>query len=406
MSLTRPEKQAIMTAVVRLGNRVTLADVVAATGMSLQHVSQGLNELAASTLATLDVTEKGEIYYSFPAHLYYSYFAHGASKLLNRIFIRGCQSAFLIFRLSFGLVLIASVLIVLLIALIFQSLVAVWTGYGDHVEVMWTEFFLLLRQFFVQHVLIVKQPQNPEINPLVQSSFLLNCYSFLFGDGNPNQYIMEWRWQLIAQVIRQNEGVVLEEHLAPYMRAGNTRDEPTLFQVLLKFDGQPIVTDTGNIVYIFPSMRGRSEVQSYAFLPAYLEERTWAFTQASSALQMRPVLLLAFANLIGSFAFWIICYIHYSTTGKIPALYAFFGAYGVLFWIIPGVRWLSLKVLNKEIRKRNVAAKAAESKLGQPTSEMLARLEESEQIRRVEPTLDSKSIVYTTAVDMLEQPND
>jgi len=40
-------------------------------------------------------------------------------------------------------------------------------------------------------------------------------FSFLFGDGNPNAGLEERRWQQIATVIRNNEGAVVAEQIAP-----------------------------------------------------------------------------------------------------------------------------------------------------------------------------------------------
>ena len=55
--------------------------------------------------------------------------------------------------------------------------------------------------------------------PETNNNFMMNCFSFLFGDGQPNANLEERKWQLIAQVIKANNGVVTAEQLAPYTGA-------------------------------------------------------------------------------------------------------------------------------------------------------------------------------------------
>ncbi|KAL9315636.1 hypothetical protein ACSQ67_016637 [Phaseolus vulgaris] len=48
-------------------------------------------------------------------------------------------------------------------------------------------------------------------------NFIESVFSFVFGDGDPNQGIEEERWKLIGQYIASNGGVVAAEELAPYL---------------------------------------------------------------------------------------------------------------------------------------------------------------------------------------------
>ena len=50
-----------------------------------------------------------------------------------------------------------------------------------------------------------------------QMNFLESVFSFLFGDGNPNADLEEYRWQAIGSVIRSNKGSVVGEQIAPYI---------------------------------------------------------------------------------------------------------------------------------------------------------------------------------------------
>ncbi|KAL4573577.1 hypothetical protein LXL04_020387 [Taraxacum kok-saghyz] len=48
-------------------------------------------------------------------------------------------------------------------------------------------------------------------------NFIESVFSFVFGDGDPNEGIEEERWKLIGQYITSNGGVVTAEELAPYL---------------------------------------------------------------------------------------------------------------------------------------------------------------------------------------------
>ncbi len=90
----------------------------------------------------------------------------------------------------------------------------------------------------------------------------------MFGDGNPNARLKEDRWQYIAQLIRANGGVVTAEQLAPYTDA-DPKNEDGVLPVLVRFDGRPEVTDSGNIVYLFPSLQISAATAQQSGLPPF-----------------------------------------------------------------------------------------------------------------------------------------
>jgi len=48
-------------------------------------------------------------------------------------------------------------------------------------------------------------------------------------------------------------GVVIKEQLAPYIGGPRRRRQHLAFAA--RFDGKPVVTPTGNIAYVFPSLQ-------------------------------------------------------------------------------------------------------------------------------------------------------
>jgi hypothetical protein len=91
--------------------------------------------------------------------------------------------------------------------------------------------------------------------------FLESVFSYIFGDGNPNAGLEEKRLSLAAQLIRQNNGAVTAEQLAPYCDVpleesiGNYVDESFVLPIVSQLDGQPKVTEDGDIVYVFEDLQ-------------------------------------------------------------------------------------------------------------------------------------------------------
>merc|ERR1712157_91744 len=49
-------------------------------------------------------------------------------------------------------------------------------------------------------------------------------FSFVFGDGDPNEGLESDKWEAIGQIIRRSKGVVTAEQLAPFV-IGEAREE-------------------------------------------------------------------------------------------------------------------------------------------------------------------------------------
>jgi hypothetical protein len=117
-------------------------------------------------------------------------------------------------------------------------------------------------------------------------NFFEAIFSFLFGDGNPNAELEERRWQQIAGVIRNNGGAVVAEQIAPYLDdigEGYAREyEDYMLPVLTRFNGQPVVSPEGQIVYHFPELQTTAASRRRLPVPDYLEEIKLRFSAASS----------------------------------------------------------------------------------------------------------------------------
>lgn len=403
---TSARKRQIIKAIKDLSNRVTVADVVATTGLSLDQVTEELNSVAAQSQATLDVTNVGEVFYNFPPNFAMAYYAQGAKRALLNIWNGIFNALFFLFRISFGITLLLSFLFIFGTILLVQTVIAAGMGASQDVGRMWADFAYLLRRVAMQDIVLWKKQDNFDADPQSGKSrqgFLLDCYSFLFGEGNPNEHLAEDRWKLLAQVIRLNEGIIIAEHLPPYT-GRPAEDEPALFKVLSKFNGFPRLSESGQLIYVFPNMQQRSTNTSYTFMPEYIEEKFWHFSKMSQQT-LRPVLALAIGNFLGSLFFWWLClYTH--RVSKPPALFLFFAIYGTMFVVVPLIRLAVIKFLNWKIAKRNAVTKEFENLIGSPDSEVRLKLEDAEKIRRDFGANPGNNVVYTTQKDYLEQLTD
>jgi putative flippase GtrA len=413
------EKQQVITAINDLGRRVTAADVATKTGLPYLTVSAELNKIAAETGGHLQVATTGDIAYKFDLGFQSAYLARGFHKLLidgaRKLFHLG----FLLLRVSFGIVLIASLLIIIgtmfFVMLYFNRMNDSNDQGSDSSSsffdfLLWRELFETLIWWNYDPYAITDSRGYGQYRGRLQQrarkgNFLLNCFSFLFGDGNPNSDLEERRWQNIAALIKANHGCVVAEQLAPY--TGNDPiNEDGVLPVLVRFDGRPEVTENGNIVYLFPSLQSTASESHAASLPAYLRERTWVFTKCSNE-ELYPVIGVALANLLGSW--WAL------TLALRPpyllfhwlALFNALAAYGTLFVAIPIVRYFVISWLNLRIEERNKRNERFAANLNNKLDTPLQlKLREGSSFAQKDSLIGKSEIVYTTEKDELEQEFD
>ncbi len=395
----------IIHAINDLGNRVTVADVVAKTGMPLAEVSGELNLIAADTNANLEVAQDGDIYYCFSDYLSYTYFRQGISRVINQVGYHTFKVFAFLFRLSFGLILLFSLICLFGIALIIQTLLAGVSGSTESVSGMWRDFFGLVQRLALKDLVHWgREKLKPgSTTGGGRQGFLLDCYSFLFGEGDPNKDFDDEKWKLLAQVIRLNEGVVLPEHLSPYT-GEDPDDEKMLFAILAKFNGMPQVSNTGNIMYVFPSMQKRSEITSYGLLPPLLERKRWTFTTLKKD-ELKKVMGMGALNFVMALTACIFL-VRPSNLNSASFLFLFLCFYALLFMTIPALRLLYTFEKNRMVTKKNERTRQYESLLGNPPAALAQRLEEAEEMRAALAVNGDTSIVYSTKTDYLEQISD
>ncbi|WP_019500960.1 hypothetical protein [Pseudanabaena sp. PCC 6802] len=428
-------REAVMKAVEKLNYRVTVGDVAAHSGLSLATASIQLMSLATDSGGHLQVSQSGDLAYVFSRNF--------RNILLNRSFKLRMQAwlqsawkwAFFLIRISFGIVLIISIAIVVIAIII--ALIALQnsnnsdsssssssssdrsydsrgggvfvsnTGWGNPF-IWWGDPFAVFTPNYYEDKKQLQKSQEPDAK---QMGFLESVFSFLFGDGNPNADLEERRWKAIAKVIRANGGVVAAEQIAPYLDdLGNTSEgyEDYVLPVLVKFNGQPEVSDLGSIVYRFPELQTVGADRKQKKVPTYLEEKLWQFSQAGAG----KVTLSA-----GLGIFYLVASLFLGSLLRSPALagkltgflgfvsgaYWFLLGYAILFLAVPVVRYFVLQGLNAKIAANNQERIKRANDLRKPTAEIEQKLEFARQFATAQNVISADDLAYSTESDLVEQ---
>jgi hypothetical protein len=417
----------LMEAVEQLDYRVTVADVAAQSGLNLDLAERGLMTLAAAAGGNLQVSESGDIVYVFRQNfrdiLRNKYWQLQAKENWEKIW----RILFYLIRLSFGIVLI--LLIVAVVVAITVAILALNSsrdddnnssdrgsssgsggggfGYipiGGYYGWDWTWIFLPDYDDRAYQ----RQRENPELN------FLEAIYSFLFGDGNPNQNLEKERWQLIAQVIRQNGGSVVVEQVAPYLElppaSAKTAelDEDLMLPLLVQFNGRPEVTDRGEIVYRFPELQTTvSDWRSGDRLPTFQAERRYRFSAATGSQRGWAIALGVALFVLSLVLGGLIASGSAATFGAaLPFLRLTFAlglGYSVAFLTVPAVRWWVISRRNDAIEARNQLRQRRAQLLANPTPELASKLQAARRLQQQMTTISDRDLTYTTEMDVTEQ---
>jgi hypothetical protein len=409
-------RKAVLSAIEKLGHRVSAADVAAGTGLSLADSRIALNRIALETRAVLEVSAGGQIAYRFFPDLESVYRLAGLRKLLSKAGSLALTAAFYLLKVSFGILLLASFLTITLVFLV--ALIFILCGIGaanaadgklpnaGGISFHFFDFGDLLTFFSWTVMAGPRAPAIPDYYSqqveIEDRGFFQNCFSFLFGDGNPNSELSEKQWRLIAECIRRNHGVVTAEQLSPYLLRPQA-DCRAMLEVMVRFEGTPEVTPSGNIVYCFPSLQvTASALQNLMEMPDKIQEKEWKFSTVPTG-ELHWVFFFAGANLCGAYALnqhlaWFQPLLPYAAQINLML------AYAVFFMCFPICRQITNAVRNALIETRN--QERARSVAGLAGQDCLRRISEARQFAVRAINLRSQPVVYTTGRSLLDQDPD
>lgn len=415
-----------MDAVDACGGRVTIGDVASKAGLKLNEAQKALQALASDTNGFLEVSDEGDVLYVFPKDYRAKLAAKSFRIKVEPLFEKAKATTEYLVRVSFGTALIASIVLVYttIIALLSssrseddsrgrrggRSYDSGFTFYLSPADLFWywDPYYYRRRRI---------QTDDNKMN------FIESIFSFVFGDGDPNQGIEEERWKLIGQYISSNGGVVTAEELAPYLdvesTGATTNDDSYILPVLLRFDGQPEIDEEGNILYRFPSLQrtassqrsGRKEYVGRRWtdwiggIEKFFNERKWQFSKTSTS-ERAMVIGLGGLNLFGIIILGTMLKdISVKPSGLIKFVIDIFPLlqiYAGSFFAIPLVRWFLVRNRNAQIEKRNQARQLRARALESPDVSLRRKLLSARDMAQ-RTVIGQDRIVYSTDRDLIEQ---
>uniref|UniRef100_A0A7S1I3A1 Uncharacterized protein n=1 Tax=Eutreptiella gymnastica TaxID=73025 RepID=A0A7S1I3A1_9EUGL len=446
-TLTDPKIDSrVVEAVERLGGKVTVADVASSAGVDLQIAAINVRDMAYLTGAAIIVSESGELLYDFgrrPSARLASVSARAslsqAWKKISPYLAKGI-------RIAFGLALFASLATVFVTLTLVNGVFSLTSEEDEERGGGGSSGggFFHPHSFFGPSIWIMPQPyysygyydpyagaEYYEERPQRKMSFFEAVYSFVFGDGNPNYRLDERRYQMIAQVIRDNDGAVVAEQLAPYLEPPESWfqrspdsvvvDEAFVGPVLTRFNGHAEVTDQGDIVYVFDDLRSTSgKSRGHSAVSSFLEEEETTFSRATTG-QKWMAAILGGINVFGAVKLGSIVSVLSILTAKkvitlgpfltaVTGLYPFLCAYAAVFVATPVLRWFVMQGTNAGVSNRNEARYAAavqlQNGLRASGSDTRRKIEGSMQFKGAARNIGNESIAFRSDVDATSQKED
>ncbi len=405
----------IMDSIDNLNYRVTVGDVAAQTGLKLNVAQNGLLALAADANGNLQVAESGDIVYCFPknfrAVLRNKYWQLRWQQWWSKVW----QVLFYLIRISFGIVLITSI-VLMLIAISIMVISISYSSSSDNQRGSNDRggggggFIFLYRLWSFSNFLQWFQPDyTPRNYQLRQNSndenkmsFLESVYSFLFGDGNPNADLEETRNATIGQLIKNNQGSVVAEQIAPFVDKTDT-SEDFMLPILIRFNGHPEVSPQGELIYYFPELQITAKQRNKSALPDFLKEEFWRFSQASSN-QILLAIGLGVVNLI--LALMLNSLLQYEISIAfitfISSIYGILLGYGIAFLLIPLLRYFWIQRRNGKITIRNQSRQEKAIALQKLDSSLREKIAYARKFAQ-QKIISEQDLVYTTETDLLDQ---
>ena len=425
---------AVMKAVESLDYRVTVGDIATQAGLDLNLAQQGLIALAADTQAHLQVSESGEIAYEFPqnfrAILRNKYWRIRLQEAWSRIW----GVLFYLIRISFGILLILSILVI--VAAITILVIAASSSQRDDDRgssggsgggFMFIPRFWIGDLFWLFHYdqsygnrysRHSRHSQSRNHRPLRRHAgndsdmnFLEAVFSFLFGDGDPNADLEERRWQAIGAVVQNNGGAIAAEQVAPYLddvgEGWAKENEDYILPVLTRFNGTPEVSPKGNIIYHFPELQVTARDRGRTSVAAYLKEHLQSFSQAKGG-QLTAVIGLGIVNFVAALILGGLLQ-DQAMVQQIGGFIVFVNgiywlllAYGTAFLGIPAIRYFWLQRKNRQIERRNEARQERAVTLNEVGPEIQEKIAFAQQFA-AQTVVSKENLAYTTEKDLTEQ---
>jgi hypothetical protein len=318
--------------------------MVAGTALPLETVRELLPRASDEYRGRLEVTESGEILYSFP-HGFISRYRSLPVRLqqIGGKFLRGLEKAgAAVFKVWIMVMLVGYFLLFMLIALaaLMLSVVSV-SGSNSNGRARRNGdggmYFagnilnLIIRLWFYSELFkprYASSPVRPKGKPLHKAVF-----SFVFGDGDPNAGWPVREQKAVITYIQANRGVIsLPEFMAlTGLKPEQAESEITAYCV--RFGGLPEATGEGTVVYRFDPLMLKTDVQTGR--PGSTLKELWNFSSNSPGMNRAFVLINGINLAFGSyFLYFTLNLKRLVLSGWEPGFWLFAKAYSFFYRLL------------------------------------------------------------------------
>ena len=376
----------IITALKRRKKGAVAADISADTALPLHEVRQLLPKAADEYSGHLQVTESGEIMYTFPDGFTSRYRGAGVKlKKIAVIFFKGLKiTSVFLFKIWIMIMLIGYFLLFIAIALgaVVLSMAAQSKSSDRRSAHMGPNLFgIIWRIWFVSEITRprygyqqVPVTQKEKGRPMHKAIF-----SFVFGEGDPNKNWNEMQDKTIISYIQSNNGVISIVEYMVFSGKNSLEAEKDILSFCARFGGSPEVTEEGTIVYRFDELLLRSDSRKFAELSPPVK-RLKTFSDNKKNKNIWFIVINAVNLFFGSYFLYnaittgfLLTEIQYQAASYLYAIVHWFlhavtlnppavigvvlGAvpfvFSLLFWLIPAIRKYMENKENEEIKLSN-----------------------------------------------------
>ena len=395
--------------------RLTVGDCALLAGIPLVKAKRELMILSSITGSRIEVDENGELIYTFPIDFEKTLMRKNIRSKIQYWKNKASPPLIYLTKASFAVMLFTSLAIIAGTFVVASSSANSANekkenknneyGRGNTINVSLNNNYMFRRSSFFNYFDLlyyqIKYGHSKMGYLENRTSFIESFFSFVFGDGNPNEIgvahqsgfnFKERQLQYVLSTIRQQNGIVVAENLAPFLDPPSMLnqfnddditlssaiiDEGWILPAVVQLNGETKVTPQGNIYYVFPealpttleyihpmkkdneNLEGENEIKKNI---AIIEE-TVPFSCASKS-QIAVASSLGGINFIG--VAWIGRLLLSGQSGILKGSSPlFFTAlsrcfplllgYSTLYIAFPIFRYSSLKNVNAKIMRKNDA---------------------------------------------------
>jgi len=350
----------VLRALRGLEGRATVGDVVAATGLAHETAQQTLRDLLATYRGSIAVGAAGDLMFSFDPDLIRRDHTTRWTRL-KRTLKRFFTAAF-----KAWIVLMLVVYFVIFVALVVAALVAMMSGdrrgssrrsrHGGHLPIGWILYPFWVRGWHRRRPYYGHRWEQRQGDG-VRVPFYKKVFAYVFG---PDERVVsrEERDRDVIALIRARRGVLgTAEYIA---HSGLTREQANqeMGRLMGAYEGDVRVTQTGDVVYLFPELMLSAHGRVRAAEPPPAWRRLESERSATGNTKGTDALITGLNgfNLVAAVAgpFTFLPQLGLQGPVVMVGLVAVPLMFSALFFAVPTMRRAALRRENAARRRRNV----------------------------------------------------